>query len=323
MAFAPTVALDYLRRAHDGDRLGHAYLLVGEEPAMELAWQVASMVVHAPAATVRTHPDVHIVEPESKSRRIVIEQMRGLEQSLRLRATAAGGRKVGIIREADRLVAQASNAFLKTLEEPPAASLLLLVSGQPEALMETILSRCLKVVLQAPTMTENSPRNAEETALHEMLAHHERRRTDSGDVSSVPTAYRLLREFTGLLAAVRNRLQGDAEKSLDVEEDRYAQTTDGAWLAEREAYYKSMTEARYVAERARLVEVLARWWGDALRRQTLAADTPDDTRRVTFDVLRRLSALDELRENLDRNIQEALALEVAFLQVFGARTDPS
>ena len=91
MAFAPNLALDYLRRAHDADRLGHAYLLVGAEPALGLARQLAALVVHTSADSVLTHPDVHLVEPESKSRRIVVEQMRGLENSLRLRASAAGG----------------------------------------------------------------------------------------------------------------------------------------------------------------------------------------------------------------------------------------
>ena len=318
MAFAPTIALDYLRRAHDSDRLGHAYLLVGAEPALELARQIAAMVIHAAPASVLTHPDVHLVEPESKSRRIVVEQMRDLEGSLRLRASTVGGRKVGIVREADRLQVQASNAFLKTLEEPPAGSLLLLLSAQPEALMETILSRCIKVVLQPPTGGGAAPSTAEETALRELLARYERTRGETARVSEVATAYRLLREFTVLLAAARQRIQAEGDDSLEREETRYAQTTDGTWLAEREGYYKSLTEARYMAERARLVEVLTAWWGDLLRRQTLAAPNSDETQRFTSDVLRRLAALDGLRENLDRNIQEALAMEVAFLQAFGS-----
>ena len=318
MAFAPTIALDYLRRAYDADRLGHAYLLVGAEAALELSRQLAALVVHASAESVLTHPDVHLVEPESKSRRIVVDQMRVLENALRLRASAAGGRKVGIVREADRLQPQASNAFLKTLEEPPADSLLLLLSAQPEALMETILSRCIKVTVLAPSGSAALPPTAEEAALLDLLTRYDRGRRDPDKATPVATAYRLLRDFTGLLAAVRQRLQAEADDSFEKEETRYAQTTDGAWLSEREAYHKSLTEARYVAERARLVAVLARWWGDTLRRQTLAAPNSNETRQLTTGILCRLSALDTLRENLDRNIQEALALEVAFLQAFGS-----
>ena len=318
MAFAPTLALDYLRRAYEGDRLAHAYLLVGAEPALELARQLASMVIHAPVASVFTHPDVHLVEPESKSRRIVVEQMRELESSLRLRASTAGGRKVGIVREADRLQQQASNAFLKTLEEPPADCLLLLLSAQPEALMETILSRCIKVTVQAAPGSVATALSPEEIRLLDLLARYDQKRASSAEASTVSVAYRLLRDFTGLLATARARLQSEAEGSLEREETRYAQTTDGAWLAEREAYHKSLTEARYVAERARLVAILSRWWGDVLRRQTLDDPNSAATQRLTADVLRRLASIDTLRENLDRNIQEALALEVAFLQAFGS-----
>ena len=313
MAFAPPVALDYLRRAHAGNRLGHAYLIVGAEAAFDLAKQLAAVVARTDPSAVLANPDVYVVEPESKSRRIVVEQVRELEHSLRLRASVDGGRKVGILREADRLQPQAANAFLKTLEEPPAGSLLLLVSAQPESMMETILSRCIKVTLQAPTGADVT-HPPEEKALLELLTRHAREQQNTAEPASVPAAYRLLREFTGFLAAARARLQAEADAALEREEKHYAQTTDGSWLAEREAYYKGMTEARYVAERARLVESLARWWGDALRR--LAEARMDDTDAA--DILRRLAALDALRENLDRNIQEALALEVAFLQVFGS-----
>jgi DNA polymerase-3 subunit delta' len=308
MAFAPPIALDYLRRAHAGGRLGHAYLLIGEGDAFDLARQIAALVVRGAAANVLSHPDVHVIEPESKSRRIVVEQVRDLENGLRLRASAAGGRKVGIIRDADRLQVQASNAFLKTLEEPPAESLLLLVSAQPESLPETILSRCIKVALLPPGGA-GEPRTPEEAALGDLLAGYGR---DGNFSPSIGASYLLLREFTQLLAAVRARVQGENEAALAREEAHYAKTTDGSWLDEREGYYKTLTEARYLAERSRLVGVLGRWWGDALR--TAAAEE----RREIGTILRKLTAIEELRENLDRNIQEALALEVAFLQVFGS-----
>jgi DNA polymerase-3 subunit delta' len=307
MAFAPPAALDYLRRAHAGGRLGHAYLLIGGGDAFDLAREIAALVVRGGAGGVLAHPDVHVIEPESKSRRIVVEQVRELEDGLRLRSSAVGGRKVGIIREADRLVTQASNAFLKTLEEPPAESLLLLVSAQPESLPETILSRCIKVALLAPRAADE-PRTTEETALGGLLARY----GPEGEFTpSVSGSYRLLREFTQLLAAIRTRVQAENESALAREEAHYAQTTDGSWLDEREGYYKTLTEAHYLAERSRLVGVLGRWWGDVLRRQ--AGEGSE-----VAEILRKLAAVEELHENLDRNIQEALALEVAFLQIFGS-----
>ena len=327
MAFTPSAALDYLRRAHAGGRLGHAYLLIGGDGAFLLARQLAGLVVHADPAHILEHRDVHLVEPESKSRRIIVEQMRDLENALRLRAATAGGRKVGVVREADRLQVQASNAFLKTLEEPPAESLLLLVTALPESLPETILSRCIKVALREDAAAAGPPAPPEVGALLDLLARHARERPAAGG-PSVAAGYGFLREFTQLLAATRARVQAEGEGALKGEQAHYAQTTDGSWLAEREAYYKGITEARYVAERGRLVETLARWWGDVLRLQTAAATPPAARpdphgaaslagRLPASEVLRRLARIEELRENLDRNIQEALALEVAFLQVFG------
>ncbi len=328
MAFSPSIALDYLRRAHAGGRLGHAYLLIGGEEAFTLAREVAGMVVGADPADVLARPDVHVAEPESKSRRILIEQMREMEDSLRLRASVAGGRKVGIIREADRLQVQASNAFLKTLEEPPAESLLLLVTALPESLPETILSRCIKVVLRGGAGGGRAA-TPEESALVTMLDRHAREHPAGGG-ASVAAGYLFLREFTQLLAAAKARVQAEGEAAFKREQAQYAQTTDGTWLAERETYHKSAADARYVAERARLVEILAAWWRDVLRRQTTSGDDASHHDALngvakdlagklpTADVLRRLTRLNELRENLDRNIQEALALEVAFLQVFGA-----
>lgn len=319
MAFAPPTAFDYLRRAHENGRLGHAYLIVGGPSAMELAVRLAALTVPAPDALA--HQDVHVVEPESKSRRIVIEQIRDLEGSLRLRASQAGGRKVAIIREADRLQIQASNAFLKTLEEPPAQSLLLLVTAQPESLPDTILSRCIRVTLLDVRGGEAGI--AEEAALLELLARYAADRAQ-GQKPSLPAAYGLTREFTGLLASARARVVEEQDAALAAEKKQYAQTTDGSWLADREGYYKGITEARYVAERTRLVERLARWWGDVLRVRT-AGGAPEALRGAVEmasglsapEILEKLGRIDALRENLDRNIQEALALEVAFLGVFG------
>src|SRR5699024_4977487 len=89
-----------------------------------------------------------LAEPESKSRRIVIDQVRALEHALQMRSSN-GHRKVAIIADADRLQPQAANAFLKTLEEPPNDSLLILLSAMPEVLPDTILSRCVSVPLAA------------------------------------------------------------------------------------------------------------------------------------------------------------------------------
>ncbi len=322
MAFTPEKALEYLRGAQARDRFAHAYLISGAAGSGKkaLAAEVAQLVNGAAPAAVfaGSAPDVYLAGPESKSRRIVIEQIRQLEHALQMQAVG-GRRKVAIISEADRMVSQAANAFLKTLEEPPHNSLLLLLSAIPEVLPDTILSRCLTLQLAAPADVALSSEQAELIALLDGLA--------TGEAAgSVHAAYRLAQGFQALLGQLREAIQAEHAARLKEEEARYQKTTDGAWLDRREDHYKALSESLYLQRRADLVETLFRWWTDVLRASTgvptreLPASTSRTaalaSRLTTGEILRRLRRLEELRDHLSRNIQEALALEVAFLHVF-------
>ena len=321
MAFTPQVALDYLRGAQERHRLAHAYLIAGATGSgkRRLAADLAHLVNGAPAEEIfrGIAPEVYLAGPESKSRRIVIEQIRNLEHSLQMRASD-GRRKVAIISEADRMQLQAANAFLKTLEEPPNNSLLLLLSAIPELLPDTILSRCIEIPLAPPNDAELSPDQSELIQLLNSLAS-----SRSGEVHE---AYRLAQGFQALLAQMRQAIQDDYAAALKREESRYRNTTDGEWLESREEHYKALTESLYLHQRSELVEILFLWWGDVLRasarvttRELPAARASTEkmaVRLTTPEILRRLRRLEELRDHLGRNIQEALAIEVAFLNIF-------
>src|SRR5580704_1160430 len=144
MALTPKAAIGFLRRAHENKRLAHAYLISGPAGSgkRKVAAALASVVNGTNVDDIFSNKarEIFVAEPESKSRRILIEQIRELEHGLQLRG-AEGRQKVAIVAEADRLQPQAANAFLKTLEEPPGNSLLLLLSALPEALPDTIVSR--------------------------------------------------------------------------------------------------------------------------------------------------------------------------------------
>jgi DNA polymerase-3 subunit delta' len=321
MAFTRNGAFEYLSRAYERGRLGHAYLISGPPGSGKrgLASDLSNLASGSKSADVFASPPpgVYLAEPESKSRRIVIDQIRTLEHALQMRS-ANGHRKIAIITDADRLQPQAANAFLKTLEEPPNDSLLLLLSSMPEVLPDTILSRCIAVPLAAEEKAEVS---AEENELVELLG---------GIVTSkaegIQPAYQLARGFHRLLAQVRETIQNENAAALKRDEARYRNTTDGAWLDEREDYYKALTESQYVRGRSRLVEILFLWWSDVLRantgiprREFSAAKKQTEAlaqRLKTSEILRRIRRLEELRDHLGRNIQEALAIEVAFLSVF-------
>jgi len=319
MAFSSDAAFELLRRAYAQDRLAHAYLLAGPRGSgkRRLAANLAGLVTGSEAGL--EHPDVHTAEPESKSRRLRIEQTRALEKELQMRSLM-GKRKVAIVFEADRMTAEAANGFLKTLEEPPNHSLLLLTSDQPESLPDTILSRCITVPLQGEGVEELTAGQRE--LLDGVVALFKER--DRG----VATVYRLVRTFSTLLHAARERITEENEAGLKGEEAHYRQTTESDWLDEREDYYKALTESRYIRERSLLAETLIAWWADLLRQQQgaagldlagYAAQTGALAKTLpTHDALKRLTALEEMRENLGRNIKEDLAIEAGFLRAFGA-----
>ncbi len=87
------------------------------------------------------HPDVHRLAPSSKSRLIVIDQIRELRRTVHLSARGDNW-KVFLIEDADRMNSAAQNTFLKTLEEPPPRTILILITSRPAALLPTIRSRC-------------------------------------------------------------------------------------------------------------------------------------------------------------------------------------
>jgi DNA polymerase III subunit delta' len=159
--------IERLRSAYTAGRLPHA-LLIHEAPGAGGEWLAgwaAQMVLcshpgEAPCGRCSAcqraahghHPDLARVQPLEGSTQIRIEQLRELSAELALTAHQ-GGYKVGILSPADSMNRFAANALLKTLEEPPPGTLLILVATQPSRLPATILSRCQRVRVRAPDRT--------------------------------------------------------------------------------------------------------------------------------------------------------------------------
>ncbi|MEY2493032.1 MAG: polymerase subunit delta [Verrucomicrobiota bacterium] len=322
MAFSPERALQYLQRAHKQNRLAHAYLIsgpVGSGKSTVAAQLAAKLNNTTPERVFKAQaPDVFLTEPASRSRRIVVDQIRTLERALQLQASDHR-KKIAIIRDADRMQSQAANAFLKTLEEPPENSLLLLLTTLPEALPETIVSRCLSLPLQSPSEQKQS---AEEAELLRLLCAAAKEKG-----GGIEAAYRISQAIQRLLNSIREQIKDEHAGALKSEEARYRNTTDGAWLADREDYYKSLSESVYRERRSRLIESLFLWWADILRAKVGQEDrhltgcekaTSKIAERLsTGDVLKRIRRLEEMRDHLNTTAQEALVLEVACLRIFG------
>jgi DNA polymerase III subunit delta' len=97
-----------------------------------------------------SHPDSHVVRLDEDAHQIKVDQVRGLIESLTLKSYR-GGYKVAVIEGAESLNANGANAFLKTLEEPTANTVLIMIARPSHRLPATIASRCLRLTLQAPS----------------------------------------------------------------------------------------------------------------------------------------------------------------------------
>jgi len=99
------------------------------------------------------HPDFRTVKIEDKASVIKVDQVRELCTALSLKSYR-GGRKVGIIDPADKMNAFSFNALLKTLEEPPEDTLLVLVAARIDRMPRTVVSRCQRIRIQVPAAGE-------------------------------------------------------------------------------------------------------------------------------------------------------------------------
>ncbi len=156
-------ALRVLQRSLKEGRPGSAYLFVGPEGVgKKLVARLLAQAINCDLSvqTERTigdacgrcsscrkianlsHPDMTWVKPGGLSRRIGINSIRDLCRQISLKAYQAGQRKIFVLTEAERMTTEAGNALLKTLEEPPADSLLVLLTSHPSSLPPTIISRC-------------------------------------------------------------------------------------------------------------------------------------------------------------------------------------
>lgn len=151
-----TAALTALCRALAQDRLAHAYIFSGPAGVGKRCAAVglahALLCETAPGrgcgscstcATVRagSHPDYHFTTTADGKQRLGVDQVRDMEQFLRLRPLR-GGKKIAVVDPAQRLTPAAQSALLKVVEEPPGDAVLVLVTTSAANLARPLVSRC-------------------------------------------------------------------------------------------------------------------------------------------------------------------------------------
>jgi hypothetical protein len=369
--------VELLQRSLERGRLAHAYLFTGRQldrleglaralaktlnclhPVKRggVAVDCCDRCLNCQKVEHGNHADVFWVRPESKSRQIRIGQIvhrddsppRVLLDAVNLKPTESQY-KFGVIVAADRMNDQAANAFLKTLEEPPPRSVLILLTTEPQRLLETIVSRCLRLNFAGEGPQHLAPAQMEWLAAFSEMA--------AADQKSLLGRYRLmdvlLRKLNEVRASIDETLT--ARSPLEKYEDAEEELRD-RWEKE----LKAAVEAEYRRQRADFLLALQWWLRDVwlqtldqvqslnskvqrpepkveagaaasatISRQPSTINSPnallafpqlEGTKRVAERItpeaaMENLRIMEQLQRWLGTNAQEGLALEVGLLKL--------
>ena len=331
-------SIQLLQRSLERGRLAHAYLLTGDDLLhLEAVARTLAQTLNCAQPVRRgdagaavdccgrcsscrrtaedNHPDVGWVRPESKLRVITIDQVRVLIDTVNLKPTE-DGYKISVVVAADRLNVQAANAFLKTLEEPPPRSVLILLSSDPQRLLETILSRCLRLnfagdgTLSLAAADRDWLRGFAEAC--------------AAGKSGLLGRYKLLRVVLGRLGEMKAQIS----ETLTARSPLQKYDDVAADLAEKwEDELTAAIEAEYRSRRAGLL-LAVEWWlrdvwcqkvspgDDLLVLPELLAPSRAIAGRITAEqAVENLRSLEQTQRFLATNVQESLALEVGLLKL--------
>lgn len=332
-----------LQRSLARGRLGHAYLFTGDsleeletlaatlaktlnclqpQKTSDAATDCCDECVNCRKIDNLNHADVFTIRPESKTRIIRTEQIarrpdsppRVVVEFANLKPTE-GKFKVCIIVAADRLQTNAANAFLKTLEEPPPNTVMVLLSTEPSRILETILSRCLRLNFSTGAAR---PLSAEQSYWLQQFSS-----AAANAEKSLFGRYRLLDSLLQRLNGIKEKVEetlsarSPLEKYADAEKD----------LREKwEEELKAGIEAEYRRQRGEIL-LLLQWWfrdvwlhtlaaGEELLHLPQIAGADEVARRLTPQQAREnLQVMEQTQRLLYSNVQEGLALEVGLLKL--------
>jgi DNA polymerase-3 subunit delta' len=249
--------------------------------------------------------DVTVIRPDGQF--IKIGQTRAMAEEVYFRPRE-GRQRFFIIDEADRLREEAANSLLKTLEEPPPTSTIILLTARPDALLLTVRSRAqrlnfvpLSVAEMEKYLAENYPRPAADTALLARVTEGRAGQANAFDLSVYRQERRTLIELLELLAAGDNR-------------HRLLKAAEYLGKKEREDFEK---ELRLISSLLRDLFMLAAGRSadsvvniDAVDRLAPLAQTIGLKRLISW-----VEKFDQLRARLRININRQIATEAALLDL--------
>ena len=255
------------------------------------------------------HPDVGLIQPPTRT--FHVEQMRKIEREANYRPFE-GVARFFIIDEADKMNEPSANALLKTLEEPPPTSRIILITSRPAVLLPTIRSRC-QAIRFAPLRSEeieehlirNNMGKGSEVRLRARSAAGSIGRAVTGDIETYQEQRDSMLKILNALV-----LTGDLSQLLRASEgineaaykDEYETRLDVLQTLIRDAWMLSLGIRN---------ELLVN--EDILPHLSKVAAKIDSQR-----VIRWISEIEELRDQLTVNINRKVATDALFLSMASA-----
>ncbi len=309
-----------IQKGFEDGRLAHAYVIVGSPRgnALEFAEAILKLLYcEAPKkpcnectnchrVASHKHVDTLWIEPKSKSRQILADDIRGLIRRM-TQTSFDGGWKSAVIMAADCMNPNSENALLKTLEEPPAKSLLLLLTDSPQSLLPTILSRCQKIVLsEEATHAKNSLWHA---SLMELL----------GELP--PTGGLDASRLAGKLKVILDTVKAEISTAVEEELGANDEALDESKLKE---ILEARTNAQLKAVQSDVFRIMLDWHRDILMlvskvnekhlifpaSQSLLAEQA--TQHTPVSALQAIQGVEGMAIRLNRNIPIAQIFDEAF-----------
>jgi DNA polymerase-3 subunit delta' len=307
---------DLLRRALASGRMAHAYLFEGPEGiGKRLVALALARAVFCPDGTGcgecpacrkidhHNHPDLHLLEPDGAS--IKIEQIRALQKELSYRALEAP-KKICLIDGAEKLNPAAGNALLKTLEEPPKETLLILLTAMPDKVLATIRSRCQRLPFMRIPRIKLMDVLCEQLGIDETQGHILTSLANGSFKKALGKDRELFVERRRALLKQLSALSPGSVVPLLTLAENLAGEKDllPEILEIFQAFYRDLLLFKHGRPEDELVNI------DLMEKIHRVA-----ARETTPSLLRKLDALSAARRQLDRNVNRQLAMEVLLLKL--------
>jgi DNA polymerase-3 subunit delta' len=323
-------------------KLAHAYLLHGDTPQIrkEFASVIAQIVIcrnkndkGEPCSECKTcrqlsehtYAELYTLSPTGKSWQIKVGEqknpepntVRWFEEQFYLTSTSMDAKKIGIIFDCDRMNTQSQNAFLKTLEEPPADSLFILATGNPSSLLPTTRSRCQALILlENRCQFDFENKNELFAALANLQF-----KAKNNMVLTEQCAAQIISITENLKNSAADRVENEWEEKL-----QYAQELEPPMRKRIMAQFDSAVAGEYIRERNYFISAIHTWFAqthllscggqmDNLANPEIfeGLQIPDKIDETTS--YQALEAVDKLLYELKFNVNEELALRSFCLNV--------